>query len=165
MSRTYVLNDNFVYDFGTYTSGTTYYAIPELEPGHHTLQFRAWDILNNSSVARLDFNVVSGLKPRVTKVSATNNPATTETTFIVTHDRNNGEMDVVIEVFDASGRLLWKHGESGTSTGNTYTVKWNLTTDGGQKLQTGVYLYRARVSCDGSSQATKANKLVVIGNN
>ncbi len=164
VSKTYVLNDNFVYDFGTYTSGTTYYAIPELEPGHHTLQFRAWDILNNSSVAKLDFNVVSGLKPRVTKVSATNNPATTETTFIVTHDRNNGEMDVVIEVFDASGRLLWKHGESGASVGNTYTVKWNLTTDGGQKLQTGVYLYRARVSCDGSSQATKANKLVVIGN-
>ena len=41
MSKAYVLNSNFIYDFGTYTSGSTYYSIPQLEPGKHELTFRA----------------------------------------------------------------------------------------------------------------------------
>ena len=62
MSKTYVLNDHFTYDFGSYTSGSTYYSIPELEPGKHQLMFRAWDIQNNSSTVRLNFNVVKDRK-------------------------------------------------------------------------------------------------------
>lgn len=63
MSKTYVLNSNFTYDFGTYTSGSTYYSIPQLEPGKHELTFRAWDIQNNSSTVKLRFNVVKALSP------------------------------------------------------------------------------------------------------
>lgn len=164
MAKTYTLNDNFVYDFGTYTSGTTYYQLPELSAGKHTLKFRAWDILNNSSTVSLDFNVVRGLTPKLFNVGVTKNPASTSTTFIINHDRVGTTMDVDIDVFDASGRLLWTHHESGVSTGGAYTSTWNLCTDSGQQLQTGVYLYRVRVACEGSSQASKANKLVVISN-
>lgn len=164
MAKTYTLNDNFVYDFGTYTSGTTYYQIPELSAGKHTLKFRAWDILNNSSTVSLDFNVVRGLTPKLFNVGVTKNPASTSTTFIINHDRMGTTMDVDIDVFDASGRLLWTRHESGVSTDGAYTSTWNLCTDNGQQLQTGVYLYRVRVACEGSSQASKANKLVVISN-
>lgn len=164
MAKTYTLNDNFVYDFGTYTSGTTYYQIPELSAGKHTLKFRAWDILNNSSTVSLDFNVVRGLTPKLFNVGVTKNPASTSTTFIINHDRMGTTMDVDIDVFDASGRLLWTRHESGVSTDGAYTSTWNLCTDSGQQLQTGVYLYRVRVACEGSSQASKANKLVVISN-
>lgn len=164
MAKTYTLNDNFVYDFGTYTSGTTYYQIPELSAGKHTLKFRAWDILNNSSTVSLDFNVVRGLTPKLFNVGVTKNPASTSTTFIINHDRVGTTMDVDIDVFDASGRLLWTRHESGVSTDGAYTSTWNLCTDNGQQLQTGVYLYRVRVACEGSSQASKANKLVVISN-
>ena len=164
MAKTYTLNDNFVYDFGTYTSGTTYYQLPELSAGKHTLKFRAWDILNNSSTVSLDFNVVRGLTPKLFNVGVTKNPASTSTTFIINHDRVGTTMDVDIDVFDASGRLLWTHHESGVSTSGAYTSTWNLCTDSGQQLQTGVYLYRVRVACEGSSQASKANKLVVISN-
>lgn len=164
MAKTYTLNDNFVYDFGTYTSGTTYYQLPELSAGKHTLKFRAWDILNNSSTVSLDFNVVRGLTPKLFNVGVTKNPASTSTTFIINHDRVGTTMDVDIDVFDASGRLLWTRHESGVSTNGAYTSTWNLCTDSGQQLQTGVYLYRVRVACEGSSQASKANKLVVISN-
>lgn len=165
MSKTYVLNDNFVYDFGSYTSGTTYYGIPALTPGPHTLTFRSWDVLNNPSTTQLDFNVVEGLDPRIFSVSTTKNPASTTTTFIITHDRVGSDMDVEIEVFDTVGRILWRHKENGVSPSNTYTVDWDLTTDNGGRLQTGVYLYRASVSSDGSSRSSKAKKLIVINNN
>lgn len=164
MARTYNLNDNFSYDFGSYTRGTTYYNIPELEEGEHTLQFRAWDVFNNMSSTQLRFKVVKGLTPSLFSVSCTNNPATTSTTFIISHDRAGSTVDVGIDVFDMSGRLLWTHEESGVTTGNAYTVDWDLTVDGGQRLGTGVYIYRVRMSSEGSSQTSKAKKLIIIGN-
>ncbi len=161
-SKTYNLNDNFAYDFGSYTKGSTYYSIPELEPGKHTLKFRAWDILNNSSTAELTFNVVSGLKPDYLSVGCTSNPATTSTTFIINHDRAGSNLDVEIDVFDVSGRPLWRHQESGVASSGAYTVDWDLTGNNGGRLHTGVYIYRVRLSSDGSDAISKAQKLVIF---
>ena len=162
MTKTYNLNDYFTYDFGTYTSGSTYYSIPELAPGKHQLTFRAWDIQNNSSATTLNFNVVSGLRPSLFDIGVTENPAKTSTTFIVSHDRRESNMDVVIELFDTSGRQLWRHAESGIPTSDTYTMTWNLSVDGGRPLGTGVYLYRVKVASEGSSYTSKAKKLIVV---
>lgn len=164
MAKTYTLNNNFSYDFGTYTSGSTFYSIPELEEGPHRLQFRAWDIQNNSSTAVLHFNVVKGLRPQLFNIGVTNNPARTSTTFIISHDRMESNMDVVIELFDAAGRQMWRHAESGVSATGNYTVDWDLSVDGGRHLQTGVYLYRVKVSSEGSSYVSKTKKLIVISN-
>lgn len=161
---TYTLNNYFQYDFGDYRSGSVGFSIPELASGPHKLTFRAWDVLNNSSTAELAFNVVRGLAPQLFSVSCTNNPATTSTTFIVSHDRNGSTMDVVLDVFDTSGRHLWSHSENGLCTDRTYTVNWDLTVDGGRRLQTGVYLYRVSISCDGSREVSKAKKLIVLCN-
>ncbi|MBQ4296315.1 MAG: Por secretion system protein, partial [Prevotella sp.] len=165
MGKTFVLNDNFTFDFGSYTSGSTYYNIPQLTPGRHHLKFRAWDILNNSSTAELTFNVVAGMQPNLLTLSCTNNPATTNTTFIVSHDRAGSEIDVVLDIFDVSGRLLWSHSETRANAESAIAIDWDLTVDGGQKLQTGVYLYRVRIASDGSSMASKAKKLIIIDNN
>ena len=144
MSKTYILNDNFEYDFGSYTSGTTHYAIPEL------------------STAELTFNVVKGLEPTLYSVSCTENPASTTTTFIVNHDYTGSNLDVDIDIFDISGRHLWTYSDTGVASTGTYTTDWNLTIDGGERLQTGVYLYRVRISADGSSKVSKAKKLIII---
>ena len=160
---TYSLNDNFQYDFGSYTSGSTYYNIPQLDPGQHRLQFRAWDILNNYSTAELTFRVEAGQKPSFS-IACSDNPAKTSTTFIISHDRSGAELGVIIDVFDMSGRQLWRHEETGVSEGSTYTVNWDLTLDGGSRLQTGVYLYRVHLTSDGATKISKAKKLVVVGN-
>lgn len=162
MSKTYVLNDNFEYDFGSYTSGRTYYNIPALTPGRHTLRFRAWDIMNNSSTTELTFNVVEGLAPNFYGVDCTQNPATTGTTFIITHDRSGSNLDVEIEVFDISGRPVWKHEESGVAASDTYTVDWDLTGDGGGQLATGVYIYRVKIGNEGGRMVSKAKKLIIV---
>ena len=164
-TQTYTLNDNFTYDFGTYTSGSVGFTLPMLEPGPHKLMFRAWDTMNNPSTVQLDFKVVKGLKPTIYNVSATRNPASTSTTVIIRHNFGGSDVDVILDVYDLSGRLLWTHSESGPSTTGTYSVDWDLTQNNGYRVPTGVYLYRARVSCDGSGAASKARKLVIISNN
>ncbi|MBR1547932.1 MAG: type IX secretion system sortase PorU [Prevotella sp.] len=162
MAKTYSLNDYFRYDFGSYTRGSLGFSIPELSYGQHRLLFRAWDILNNSTTAELTFNVVKGLQPTIADVECTANPATTSTSFRILHDRTGSQMDIVLEVFDTSGRHLWTHAETGVSTDSTYTVDWDLCMDGGRRLETGVYLYRVRISSDGSTYASKAKKLIVL---
>lgn len=163
MSKTYVLNDHFTYDFGTYMSGSTYYSIPELEPGPHQLQFRAWDVQNNSSTATLYFNVVKALKPTLFSIGVTENPAKNSVTFVIQHDRMESKMDIVVEIYDLAGRMLWNHAESSVPTSATYTLKWNLVTGYGH-LPTGLYLYRIKVSTDGSGYVSKTQKLIVINN-
>ena len=162
MEFTYSLNDFFTYDFGDYRKGSVGYSLPELPEGEHTLTFRAWDVLNNSSLAELKFNVVKGLSPNCFSVDCTRNPATTSTSFIVSHDRAGSAINVVLQVFDMSGRQLWEHAEKGVSTSSSYTLNWDLTISSGNRLHTGVYLYRVLVGEGGNMAASEAKKLIVL---
>ena len=162
MAKTYALNEYFQYDFGSYTRGTVGYSIPALDYGTHKLLFRAWDVMNNSATAELTFNVVKGLEPLFADMDCTPNPASEKTTFRIVHDRVNSSLDVVLDVFDISGRHLWSHAETNISDSNVTTIDWDLTIDGGRRLQTGVYLYRLRLSSEGSSYVSRANKLIVL---
>ena len=162
--KSYNLNDNFTFDYESYTSGQTYYALPALSEGKHTLKFRAWDILNNSSTTTLDFVVKKNIQPNIVDVYATNNPARESTTFVVAHNFCGAEMNLEIDIMDTSRRLLWSASERGTATTNTIAYKWNLTTDSGAKLNTGIYLYRIKLSSNGSSYASKTQKILVINN-
>lgn len=161
-NKMYTLNDYFQYDFGSYTKGQVGFSIPALSYGQHKLQFRAWDVLNNSSTSELTFNVVKGQEPVFYDVECTPNPARTKTSFRIIHDRTGSELEVRLDVFDTSGRHLWTYGETGVPANNTYTVDWDLTVSSGSRLRTGLYLYRLSISCDGSSYATKAKKLIVL---
>ena len=164
IEKTYNLNDNFTFDYESYTSGQTYYALPPLSEGKHTLKFRAWDILNNPSTTTLDFVVRKDIQPNIVDVYATNNPARESTTFVVEHNFCGADLDLAIDIMDTSGRLLWSTSESGTATTNTIAYKWDLSTDSGAKLNTGIYLYRIKLSSNGSSYASKAKKLLIINN-
>ena len=161
-ATTYQLNDYFKYDFGSYTKGQIGFTIPTLSYGPHKLQFRAWDILNNSSLVELSFNVAKGLEPAFFDVECSPNPAKTATAFRIIHDRTNSEMDVKLEIFDTSGRHLWTYTENGIPTDNSYTVNWDLTTNDGRRLNTGLYLYRISISSEGSSYSSKAKKLIIL---
>ena len=160
-ATTYTLNDYFTGEFGNYQRGVVSFTLPSLSEGQHSLLFRAWDTLGNSSTSTLDFVVDPSLKPRLLELTTSNNPATTQTTFLLTYDRPGSTCDFTIEVYDYAGRLLWNHHESGSSERGVYAIPWNLTTGSGFPLWSGVYLYRARISCNGSSEATKAQKLII----
>lgn len=161
-AQTYSLNDNFKYDFGSYTAGSTYYSIPKLAEGPHTLRFRAWDVKNNCTQVTLNFVVKSDLTPNINAMYVTPNPASDSVKFIVAHDCPGNSVEVSIDVMDAAGRLLWTTSETTATSDMTYATTWDLTLDTGAKLQTGVYLYRVRIFSDAKKYTSKAKKLVVV---
>ena len=140
------------------------YNIPQLENGPHTLTFRAWDVLNNTSQTGLDFVVDDGLETNITRIMASQNPAITSTNFMVSVDLPGSECDFVIEVFDFSGRCIWRHEDSTSGENGIYTVTWNLTNGAGAKVDTGIYLYRCRVRCGNSNWTSKTQKIMVRNN-
>ena len=160
-NQTYSLNDYYVNAFGDFTRGHLAFSIPPLSEGEHSLLFRAWDMLNNPSTATLNFNVDRSLKPSIIKLTTSVNPARTYTQFLLNYDRPGANCQFSIDVFDFSGRLLWTHTETGANDSGFYAIPWDLTTGGGFPLFSGIYLYRARVTCDDSEEATEAQKLII----
>ena len=160
MSKTYSLNDYFQFDFGSYTKGKVGFSIPQLSNGPHKLKFTAWDILNNSSTSELSFVVEKELAPLFLDVECSPNPARTNTSFRIIHDRIAAEMDVKLDVYDTSGRHLWTHSENGVTADNIFTVNWELTVDGGRRLHTGLYLYKINISIGGRRYVSKTEKLI-----
>lgn len=161
---TYNINEYYAHEFGDFTQGTVAYNIPQLDNGAHSLTFRAWDVLNNTSQTSLDFVVDDGLSTNILRLMASQNPAVTSTNFMVCIDLPGSECDFVIEVFDFSGRLIWSHEESSADEKGVYTVTWNLTNGAGAKVDTGIYLYRCRVRCGQSKWTSQAQKIMVRNN-
>ena len=161
-SMTYNLNDYYISDLGDYTHGTISYMLPELDEGMHTLMFRAWDMMNNSSIATVDFEVVKGLRPRILEASTTHNPARQHTTFVLVHDRPETEVTISVEVFDFSGRTLWQHTEQASTPDNSYSTDWNLCASSGQPLSSGIYLYRVTVTSASGKSTSRTYKLTIL---
>lgn len=160
-SMTYYLNEYYRSDIGTYTRGTISYLLPELPEGRHTLMFRAWDMMNNSSTVTVEFEVVEGLSPSIVDVLAMPSPADGYVEFLLTHDRPENEVVVTFEVFDFAGRILWKHSELAVSLDNTYSYTWDLRGMSGQTLSNGVYLYRVTVSSPSGKSESLSQKILV----
>lgn len=159
---TFVLNDYYQPDFGDYTQGVLGFTLPMLTEGQHTLSLRAWDMMNNTSLAQLDFEVDGSYKPELVTLTNAPNPAATGTTFFVNTDLPGSDVECLIEVFDFAGKRLWKHETRGTSATGQIAVYWNLCVgDGFGKIGKGVYLYRATIRSGESKKVTKSQKLVV----
>lgn len=153
------LNDYFTYDFGSSTSGSISYPLQGLTEGRHTLAVRAWDLCDNSSTACLTFFVVENL-PDAYDINAVNNPAYTSTNFVTTLEPDESNR-VTTEVYDMQGRRIWA--KTGNAAGATYhSVVWDLTTQGGNPVDGGIYIYRAIVHSDSGTHETKSKKMIVV---
>ena len=161
---TYNINEYYAHEFGDFTKGTVAHNIPQLENGTHSLTFRAWDVLNNTSQTSLDFVVDDGLATSILRLMASQNPAVTSTNFMVSYDLPGSNCDFVFEVFDFSGRRIWMHEENTGNSSGIYTITWNLTNGAGAKVGSGIYLYRCRVRCGQSNWTSKTQKIVVRNN-
>ena len=154
---TYVLNDFFLSDLNSYTSGKVEFGIPEIQEGKHTMTFKVWNLINNSTTKTIDFEVVKGLTPIIFTVTNLPNPVVNETKFVITHDRPESMINTTIELFDLYGRKIWSY-----SAPTTDDITWNLSMSEGASIQPGVYIYRVSISTPNSDVFTKTNKMIIV---
>ena len=65
---------------------------------------------------------------------------------------------------DFSGRLLYAKDIETSGGSGVYAFDWDLTTGNGMALSTGVYLYRVKMSADGSETTSKSQKIIILRN-
>lgn len=119
--------------------------------------------MNNSTTRTFEFEVAEGLKPNLIELYATPNPARGQVEFYLRHNRPESNLKVTIMVYDMAGKFLWSTEKSGSSElFKAYVVSWDMTDNGGRRLRPGVYLYRAAIRVNGSKEATKTNKLIIL---
>ena len=158
-----VLNDYYECEANSSLSGKIRYLLSDLPEGVHSLTLRAWDVLNNRSEATISFNVVEQKELALDHVLNYPNPFTTHTSFYFEHNQINTDIDVCIQVFTVSGRLVRTilHSEYAESF-RCGPLEWDGRDDFGGRLAKGTYLYKIRVRTSDGKVCEKLEKLVIL---
>lgn len=158
-----VLNDYYQADLNTYKSGTIRYPFLDLSEGKHTLNLKVWDVYNNSSQAYTEFIVAKSAQLALSHVLNYPNPFTTKTQFYFEHNRACSLLDVQIQVFTVSGKLVKNINQFVNTDGfRSEPIEWDGRDDFGDKIGRGVYVYRIKVKTSDGSAAEKYEKLVIL---
>jgi len=158
-----VLNDFYAANLDAYQSGEVRYQFQNLSPGPHTLSLKVWDVNNNSSSSQIDFVVQAKEEPVLQHVLNYPNPFTTQTEFMFEHNQSCSALDVQIQIFTVSGRLVKTIAQEVPTSGFRISgLYWDGRDDFGDELARGTYLYRLRVQTPEGAYAEHTEKLVIL---
>ena len=166
-TNVYKLNPYYVAAVDDYQRGTLSYPLRDLTPGLHTLTLKAWDVYNNASTQDIQFVVFDkDVSLELTNVLNYPNPFVNYTEFWFNHNSSD-LLDVSIQIFTISGKLIKTINGQTNIGSNTSVVSRNLTWDGtddfGSKIGKGVYVYKLKVrSSITGMKAEKIEKLVIL---
>ncbi len=163
-----ILNDFYESEQDNFRSGQAVYPLRNLTPGKHTLYAKGWDIANNSGEGYTEFFVTEDAGAALAHVLNYPNPFTTNTRFQFEHNLAGQMLDVQINIFSVSGKLVKSIFHSAPAEGYRVTdISWDGRDEYGDLLARGVYLYRVKVrgtDAAGSAVAAESDfeKLVIL---
>jgi len=158
-----VLNNYYLADIDTYRSGEIRYQLENLESGNHTIKIRAWDVHNNSNTESIDFLVEEDAKIAVEHLLNYPNPFTTSTKFMFEHNQACQNLDIMIDIYTISGKLVKTIEQSEYQTGFRSTpIHWDGKDDYGDAIGKGVYVYRLTVKNEKGDATEQFEKLVIL---
>lgn len=146
--NSFLLNDFFQAELDDYRKGEVRFPLSDLEEGLHTIRVKAWDVANNSAEGYTEFLVTSSEEFILEHVLNYPNPFTDRTCFQFDHNNANQDLDVMIQIFTVSGRLVKTLQASIFSDGairQDDCIEWDGRDDYGGPLARGIYLYKIRV--------------------
>lgn len=151
----YSLNEYFTASNNSYQAGQVSYLMEELANGPHSLTFRAWDLLNNSTTKSLNFIVEVGLDPSIYNVTTYPNPVQQSGVvhLIVNYDQPDELIETEIYLYNTAGQMVYSHKQD-----NPDAVSINLPSLG---LNTGVYIYSVKIKSASSKYSTTSGKIIV----
>jgi len=159
----FILNDFYQGDLNSYQQGSVHFQLPQLEPGAHSLKIKAWDVLNNSNEIILEFTVASDEKLEISHILNYPNPFTTSTQFWFEHNKPGQDLQVKLQIFTLTGRVIKSIKQTINTPGNRSSeLEWNGKDDYGDRVGRGVYLYKLSITAPGNQKKEKIEKLVIF---
>ncbi|MGA9637904.1 type IX secretion system sortase PorU [Flavobacterium sp.] len=164
VSNPYILNDYYQTNLDDYTKGSIRFQLRNITPGIHTITFKAWDVYNNPTTTEIQFLVVGDETITLTNVLNYPNPFVNYTEFWFTHNRPFEPLEVQIQIFTITGKVVWTKNQIITTQGFlSKEITWDGKDDFGNKIGKGVYVYKLTVKSNLSNKkAEKIEKLVIL---
>ena len=162
-NKLFVLNDYYQADLNNYQKGSVKYKLSSLSEGRHSVKFKVWDVYNNSSEAYTEFIVSGSASLALEHVLNYPNPFTTHTNFMFEYNCPCTSLEVMIQIFTVSGKLIKTIDQRVHTEGyRSDQIEWNGLDDYGNKIGRGVYVYKLRVKASDTKYAEKFEKLVIL---
>ena len=162
-SNKIILNEYYQSDIDSYQSGRIEYPLDELSQGIHRIDFKIWDILNNSSQSSIEFIVAESEEFVIENLLNYPNPFTHNTGFYFEHNRPNQNLQVQIQIFTVSGKLVKTINSMISSLGfRAGPINWNGNDDYEDRIGKGTYLYKINVLDENGEGINLVEKLVIL---
>ncbi len=157
------LTDLFQYDPGSFTAGEIEYKMGQLPVGDHRFKVKAWDNVNNSSVVEFEANVAQPGSFALEDLLNFPNPMREETmfSFVLTAPAR----EVNLEIFTLSGKRILNYESRNNIIPADYHefYSWNGRDADGDRVATGVYIYKVTAFSQQSDEVVESfGKVVVI---
>jgi flagellar hook assembly protein FlgD len=134
-----------------------------LADGLHTIKVKCRDVFNNSAEGYTEFIVAQSAKIALTNVMNYPNPFFENTHFVFEHNQPDTDLDIQIQIFDINGKLIKTIKNIINTTGyKIEPIEWNGTSDSGEKIGKGLYIYRIIVRNPLGIETEKIDKLVFL---
>jgi hypothetical protein len=157
------LNEFYSSDLDSYQSGEIRYSFSDLEQGPHTLSVKVWDVNNKSSEAEIEFVVQDRTELTLDHVLNYPNPFTDRTEFFFEHNQACEAMEVQIQIFTVSGKLVRTINKYVLTSGfRSEGMEWDGRDEFGDQLAKGVYVYRISAKTPEGLKAEAIEKLVLL---
>jgi hypothetical protein len=162
VERTRTLTDLFEYDPEDYTTGSLEYPFDSLAVGEHRLKIKAWDNANNSATAEFDVLIQSGSDVAIRDLLNYPNPMQDSTSFgfLAQVPLDQFELDI----FTLAGRKIQSYSLHSLSAGYHDQLVWRGEDYVGDRVATGVYIYKATARPQGGGAETELFGKVVVVN-
>jgi hypothetical protein len=162
-SNTILLNNYYESNIDDYQKGKIEYLFSQLDEGNHNLKLKVWDVYNNSTEEYLDFTVAETAELAIKNIFNYPNPFTENTSFFFDHNRPNEDLEVLIQIFTISGKLVKTIQQIINSNAfRSDAIPWDGLDDFGDKIGRGVYIYKIAVRSIDGKKAEKIEKLVIL---
>ena len=164
----FVLNDFYQASADDYRSGEVRYPLFDLPEGEYELEVRAWDLSNNTGIGTTQFVVSNDPGVALRRVLNYPNPFVDATCFQFEHTAAGQFVEVQIDIYTTSGRLVRSLRQEGVAEGfrfgNDDCIKWDGTDMFGQELARGVYLYKVKLQTEDAERSGESGfeRLVVL---
>ncbi|MBL4707230.1 MAG: type IX secretion system sortase PorU, partial [Flavobacteriales bacterium] len=159
----FILNDYYEASVDDHTKGIVNFPFSELSEGKHVLRVKAWDVANNSSEKSIEFNVVKDRVVKIENLVNYPNPFSTNTEFIFQHNQAGVVLDIKLEVFTISGKLVKSIDKMIVNEGFvSRDIRWNGRDEFGDRIGKGVYMYKLKIRSANGSTSEKYEKLVIL---
>lgn len=160
------LSATFAFDQNSYTSGSTAFSLASLEPGEHTLKIKAWDNANNYATASLSVTVTASESMAIHNLLNYPNPMAGSTTFYF--ELTNPADRFTLEIFTLSGRKIQSmeriHLSADNYPNEAVSIGWDGRDIVGDRVATGVYIYKATAVPQSGGQPVESFGKVVLVN-